>query len=521
MHYSWLSIVPPLIVIICAAYTQKLNIALIGGIIAAAIIASSGSPLETANLLGTRFWSQLIDIDKAYLYVFLISIGTLIALFNYTGCARAFAALISKRIRSAKAAQTSSIFISFLLFIDDYLSILTNGYVMLNLADRFGIARVKLAFLVHSLAGSVVILAPVSSWVATITTYLDQSGVSPIASNTTVVLTDPFYLYLRSLPFIFYSFLIIGSVLFIVRRSISFGPMQKYEEEAAAQAHHESEHTRITPQDNWAFLDLVLPLATLFLTVLLGIPIAGGFPSISFMEAVKQNNQTFLIMCIGAVLALLFGLALAHYRKTVKISAYPSLAAEGFDSMKTAIIMVFLAAVLGVMMKDDLHAGQFLAQEFLHTSSVAILPVLMFGTSLIIALAIGSAWGTMALLIPLAVPMVATLSQMPIPMHPDLLPLLAPVLGAIFSGAVCGNHISPLADVTIMSALSTGVTPLQHFYTQLPYAIPAMISTAFGFCLVGFLMHLSPALNGLISLGLSMILCLGMLEIANRFWKHK
>lgn len=519
MHYSWLSLLPPLVVIIGAAISGKLNTALLCGIISAALIATHASPLEAVSLLETRFWSQIIDIDKAYLYIFLISIGTMIALFNYTGCARAFAAILSKKIRTAKAAQTSAIFLSFLLFIDDYLSILTNGYVMLNLTDRFGIARVKLAFLIHSLAGSVVILAPVSSWVAAIITYLGQAGVSPIETGSTVVLSDPFYLYLSSLPFIFYSFLIIGSVIFIVQRNISFGPMHTYEKEAIPLKDAEPTIASTTPNESWAFLDLIVPLSTLCLTVMIGIPVAGGFPGISFMEAIKQNNQTFLIMCIGSILGLIAALLLAHYRGTAHKAAYPHLIKEGFDSIKSTIVMIFLAAVLGIMMREDLHAGQFLAEALLHSTSLVILPALMFLTSLITALAIGSAWGTMALIIPLAIPMVATLSQLPIPVHPGALMLLAPVLGAIFSGAVCGNHISPLADITIMSALSTGVTPLQHFYTQLPYAIPATISCAFGFILVGLLMGLPLALNGAISLGASMIVCLGMLEVANRLWK--
>lgn len=519
MHYSWLSIVPPLIVILGAALFHRLNLALLCGIVSAAIIATQFSPENSVILLINRFWSQIIDIDKAYLYVFLISLGTMIALFNFSGCASAFANILSKRIRTARAAQGASILLSFMLFIDDYLSILTNGFVMLNLTNRFGIARVKLAFLIHSLAGSVVILAPVSSWVAAITTYLGQAGISPLTHADTIVQTDPFYVYLKSVPFIFYSFLIIGSVIYIVSRSISYGPMHAYELEATAESQLQN-----TPKNNgytgeWAFLDLILPLAVLFFTVVIGIPIAGGYPSISFMDAIKQNNQTFLVMCIGSVLGLIVALLLAHYRKSVSITQYPALIAEGFDSMQSSIVMIFLAAVLGVIMREDLHAGEFLAQALLHSTSLALLPVLMFATSLITALAIGSAWGTMALIIPLAIPMVVSLSQLQSPVMLAALPLLTPVLGAIFSGAVCGNHISPLADITIMSALSTGVTPLQHFYTQLPYALPAIISCTIGFILVGILSSLPLALNGFISLGISMILCVGMIEFANWFWK--
>jgi len=519
MHYSWLSLLPPLVVIVIAALSRRLNIALLCGIISAALIVANGAPTDTALLLGTRFWSQIIDIEKAYLYLFLISIGAMIALFNYTGCARAFAGIILKRIRSARAAQTSSIFLSLMLFIDDYLSILTTGFVMTNITDRFGIARVKLAFLIHSFAGSVTILAPVSSWVAAITTYLGQAGVSPLVSANTIVLSDPFYVYLSTIPFIFYSFLIIGSVLYIIKRDISYGPMQAYEFESAKQIRPLTHQPETVPHSDWAFLDLVLPLATLFLTVLIGIPIAGGYPWVSFMEAIRQNNQTFLVMCLGGLIGLVVAFMLAHYRKTVSCNAYPALAKEGFISMKSSIIMILLAAVLGIMMREDLRAGEFLAQILLNATSLALLPALMYITSLITAIAIGSAWGTMALLIPLAIPMIATLSQLPAPIALSALPLLMPVLGAILSGAVCGNHVSPLADATIMTAVSTGVTPMQHFYTQLPYALPTIISCAFGFGLVGILMPLPLALNGVISLGCSMIMCLGMLEVGNKVWK--
>ncbi len=520
MEYSWLSLVPPLIVILITAYTHRLNMALLAGIGVAALIATHGSPTATFELIASRFWSQIIDIDKAYLYVFLISIGTLIALFNSTGCARAFASWIGKKIRSAREAQNASVLLSFLLFIDDYLSILTNGYVMHNLTDRYGVARVKLAFLIHSLAGSVVILAPVSSWVAAITTYLSEAGVNSTNNEATMVLTDPFYLYLKSVPFIFYSFLIIGSVIYIVQRKISFGPMQSYELEAKKNIIF-APNEKVLPTHSWEFLDLLLPIATLLTTVLIGIPLAGGFPRISFMDAIRQNNQTFLIMCIGGLLGLALGAYLAHRRKTLAYNEYPKLITEGFDSMKSTIILILFASALGILMREDLHTGQFLANLLLDFTTTSILPALLFFTSLITALATGSAWGTMALLIPLAIPMVTSLSQLPIPAHPNDLLLIAPALGAIFSGAVCGNHISPFADVTIMAAQSAGVTPIEHCYTQLPYAVPAILASILGFLALGYLTALPLWMSCLISLGLSMVLCFGMLEVANKLAKNK
>lgn len=518
MPLSWLSLVPPLIVICSAAILRKLNTSLFIGIVAAGLIAAQWAPVGAFTLVSERFWGRISDMDNLYLYSFLLIVGVIIALVNQTGGAVAFAHTITKRLRNSRAAQSSSMFLSLLLFIDDYLSILTVGHVMQPITDRFAIPRLKLAFLVHSLAGSIVILSPISSWVAAINAYLDQAGIGVEATEQVKVLADPFYIYLRTIPFIFYSFLIIGSVLFIVRANISFGPMEKHE--ASAQNPHTQQTHPDDEQTSGTIADLLLPIGILLFSVIIGIAYSGGYYLLggeySLLEAFKNNQNTFLIMFVAGILALSIGTLFGLMRNTLSLQELPPIATRGIQLMYEPVIMVFLASTLGILMKDDLQTGRYLAHLLLGSVSVNLLPVMFFFVSLLTTLATGSAWGTFALMILIAIQMLTSLLQVPIPTDPAVIPVLFPVLGAIFSGAVCGDHISPMSETTIMTATSTNVSPLEHAYTQLPYALPAVLCTALAFLISGYLINYSAWVNVSISLGISMGLCLAMLAVLNR-----
>ncbi len=159
----------------------------------------------------------------------------------------------------------------------------------------------------------------------------------------------------------------------------------------------------------------------------------------------------------------------------------------GFVVMYGAILMVILASILGTFLRQDLMTGTYLAYLFLGSIPYFLLPVMIFITSLVITLATGSAWGTFALMLPITVQMLISLFKLTPPVDPEAITILFPALGAIFSGAVCGDHISPFSETTVMTATSTGTTPLEHAYTQLPYAFPALISTLFAFVVAGLL----------------------------------
>ena len=491
MPYTWLSLLPPLIVIVSVLITRKINIALLFGILSAALIVAQGNLITMSSLTMHRTFEHLTDIDNIYLYIFLIAISSIITLFTHTGSATACAHIISKRVKTKRGAETSSILLSFLMSIDDYLSILTVGIVMRPLADRLAIARTRLAFLVHSLAGSVVILTPISSWTAAILSQLDQAGINLNSTQNSKILADPFFVYLNTLPFMFYSLFIIASVWFIVRKQLSYGKLHQHEQR--------TEKQKITPQrvemsahkNQHSLAELLVPLGFLLGSVIIGILYTGGYHLFggqhSFIDAFRYNNQTFFVMCISGCIAFAISCLMALRKRMLRIQEIPGIVIGGFILMYGAIQMVILASILGTFLQQDLMTGSYLAYLFLGSVPYFLLPVMIFITSLVITLATGSAWGTFALMLPITVQMLIALFKLTPPVDPEAITILFPALGAIFSGAVCGDHISPFSETTVMTATSTGTTPLNHAYTQLPYALPAIISTLLAFIVAGLL----------------------------------
>lgn len=537
---SWLVLLPPLAVLIAALATKRLNVSLIIGLICAGLIASNFEPWQTIRLIAQRIISQLTDLDNVYLYGFLILLGILISLLEYIGAATAFAHRLTTRLRSARSSQFASMLLSCALFIDDYLSCLTTGYVMRPIMDRFNIPRVKLAYLIHSLSGPIVILAPISSWVALITSQLEHAGISPDPAGTSRIFADPFYVYLRSIPYIFYSIILVISVWFIVKRNVSFGPMGKQEQIAHNTGNlfggkNPLATTTINLNTHGGSMwDLIIPLIILIITFVGGILWAGGYylfggPN-SFLQALQKNNQTAFALFIASIATLMIALIIGFARKRCSIDALKAITSNGISMMKSSVIMVFLASTLGIMLKSDLQTGNYLAQVLLGTISISLLPVLFYIIAIITALITGSAWGTIALLIPIGVQLVISLldAQLLSTLLEISLPtaianankeILFPVLGAIFSGAVCGNHISPIAETMIMSSNSAGCYPIDHAVTQFWYALPVILSAAISYLLVGFSMHYFGTPNLLICLGIGILFCLASLYAAHRLFK--
>ncbi|CAN5193708.1 Na+/H+ antiporter NhaC family protein [soil metagenome] len=529
MLNTWIVLVPPLCILLAVFFTKRLNLSLWAGLLAAALVAGNGSLISSLKILINRLWAQATDLDNLYLYAFLIILGIIICLLEYSGAALAFAQKLTHHLRSGKAAQTSTLWLSTSLFIDDYLSCLTSGYVMRSLTDKFNIPRAKLAYLIHSLSGPLVIMAPISSWIALITSQLENAGISNAAHAKTKILADPFYVYLQSIPYIFYSILLIVSVWFIVRRSISYGPMHAQELIAKqtgnlfggkAEIASKTAALLTNPGSAWG---LVIPILVLISSFVLGILWGGGYwllgGSYSFLEALQKNNQTSLMLLIASLITLAIAFAV-YYRTNGDMSGkqLSKIIFEGYSVMKTSIVMVFLASTMGIMLREDLQTGAYLAQALYSILSIALLPLLFYIISIITALITGSAWGTIALLVPIAVQMTTSLLAVPLPTTIESAFILIPVLGALFSGAVCGNHISPLAETTIMSASAAGCYPLDHSITQFWYALPAIICAGISFGLIGFLPW-SIALNFIVALGTGMVACGIIIVIANRLWK--
>lgn len=523
-HISWIVLLPPFIVLLLTAFTRRLLLSLSCGILSAGLIATHGSASGTFALITKRALNHLSKIDNIYLYAFLFAIGILVYLLEYTGSAQAFARLATRSIRSKRGAETASLLLSTTLFIDDYLSGLTVGCIMRPIADRFGVARQKLAYLVHSMASPLVILMPISSWIAMFVEYLTHSGVASTMeaeTNPVYVIADPLFIFFRSIPFIVYGIITVFATIMIVQKRISFGPMRICEREASHHPEgyvHPQGHLEIASKSSP--FDLIFPIGILVISFVLGVLYAGDFwlfgGKATVLESFKNNTQTFLILLISSICALTTNAFIAWRRKSLSIAALPSITRDGIKTMIPSVSMLILVSVLSDILSTDLGAGTYIAQLLLSALPTFLLPLTFFLVATLVSLILGTSWGTIGLLLPLAIPTIVSYAAVATPTAPSMLPLLFPVLGALFSGAVCGDHLSPISQTTVMVASACGVDPIEHARTQFFYGLPVIVSSALAFLLFGLLIPLGLTLNATISLASGIVACWALLKTCNK-----
>lgn len=514
MDATWVSLLPPLIVIIIMCITQRLNSSLAIGIAAAALITTNHNIYNAAKLCAQKCIEHISDSDNIYLYLLLIMISSLITLLTVTGSAAGCAQIIGKKMKSKRSVEGSSIALAFLLAIDDYLSILTVGFVMCPIADRLAVARTKLAYIMHALAGPLVIIVPISTWAAAVLVQLDNAGIN--MSSSAKIIAEPFYVYLKTIPFIFYSLIAVVSVCFVVYKRISFGLIGKEERDIIA---IKSEPLVATSKFKHSIVELLLPIGLLVGGVFVGILYSGGFYLLggnsSFVQAFRDNNETFFIFFISGSVSFCVSALLSMYKRMIVVQQLPAIIWEGFILMRSSIIMIMLASILGSFLRVELQAGNYVAALLLGKAPLFLIPVMVFVVSLAITLATGSAWGTFSLLIPIVTQMLISLLQLKTPLELSQINLLFPTLGALLSGAACGNHIAPFAETTIMTATSTGIEPLVHAKSQLSYAVPVLVGSLVSFVIVGLMSSSGLATSFFISFGAGLGVCVGILSVKN------
>jgi len=511
MELTWLSLVPPLVVIGAMFLIQQLNISLIIGIITAALIAAQGHPFPALALCMQKCVEHFSDVDVVFLYTLLIVVSSLIVLLTVTGSAAGCARIMSAKMKTARSGELATVLLGFLLSIDDYLSILTTGLVMGTMADRLAIVRTKLAYIIHALAGPLVIVVPISTWAAAVLAQLDTAGVNQ--SATSRIFADSFYVYITTIPFVFYSLFTVSAVWLVVATRIGFGAIGNAERRMSLGVIVDQQLQKDTTEHS--LIELLLPIGLLITGVFFGILYAGGYHLFGgthmFIEAFRYNNQTFLILLISSSVAFVSSIILSLYKKLFLISQLPSVVIEGFNLIKSSIVMVVLASILGSFLRLELQTGNYLAYLLLGKTPLFLIPVLLFLGSSLIALMTGSAWGAFAMLIPISTQMLIGLMGLNAPVSLEQIPLLFPVLGAVLSGAACGNHLSPFAETTFMTAASTGTDPIEHAKTQFLYAIPVIIGTLVSFIVAGLVVDRGLWHCFLISGGAGIITTIGLL----------
>ena len=526
MQTNWLVLIPPFLVLFTAFYTKRIISALLLGIFSAAFIATRFSPIETLQLTFTSLKDRAVDPINLYTFGFLILLGITLAVITHTGGALALGNLITKKLKKAKSAETASLLISSLLAIDDYLNCLTTGYVMRPLTDKFKIARIKLSFLVHSMTAPTTILIPFSTWAGYIIRQFMIAGITTDTNETILVNADPLITYFKTIPYIFYSFLMISTVWFIVRKSISFGLIGKHEKIARETGNLfggkeaiKSDIKVDVDENKISLLDFFIPILTLLTGFLIGVLYSGDFylfgGANSFVQAFRNSSIIPVLFYVGIVTTVVT-FAVGLIRKTIKPKDIFNLCKQGTLLTLSAILLIFLAWTFSSLLRDHLGTGKYLAGLISSGISFSFLPFMLFLVTAAVSIIIGSSWGTIALMLPIAVEVVTQMSGLQLPINLDSVCYLIPCLGAVFSGAVSGNHLSPIADVSIMTTTSTGAYHIEHVKAQFIYALPVFICTALAYLISGFITCENRLLNISVSFGIALIVCWTILKFLNK-----
>ncbi len=535
MNPSALVLVPPCLIFALALLTRNVLISLLVGILAAGLIATNFSVLPALGLVTSRLIEQtgIPDVlyhtgsyDKILMFGFLIFLGILIECMTFTGGLRIFTRALLKSLTTRRTAQMASLALSCCFFVDDYLSALMVGSIMRPITDHFKVPRAKLAYLLNSVSSPLAVLVPASSWVGMILTQLEASGVHKMAIPGSLIITDPFRLYLYIVPFLFYPILSIFAAWYVVTRNISYGLMHRYEEQSLRDGNLFGGKTELVMHkelpdsaQTGSIWDVILPLI-IFIIVCVTVLLATGhytlFGGTSSLSAAFMSGNSIFALCAGSVCATVMIALSITLKKTVTPSRLVSLSWQGFMLMKNSLIILWLAWTLSTMLQTDLHTGEYVARLLSNTLDLTLIPVIVFLASALTTASTGSSWGSIMLLMPLALPLIVKFLGNPPLVSLDDLYQIAPVIGALLSGAIAGSHLSPITDATVMASTSAQSYHLDHVQTQAGYSLAPLTGAALAFLCVGFL-HQSPFwLRCSVSLIVGLIACMVVIYMRSR-----
>ena len=527
---AW-SLLPPIVAIALALKTKEVYSSLFIGIVLGAVqyCISMGTGFEGFLVHLTNHTVGEGDDAKAYgmihclsdpwnvgILVFLVVLGSIVSLMNKAGGSAAFGRWASKHVKSKMGVQIATILLGILIFIDDYFNCLTVGSVMRPIAVRNGVTKEKLAYLIDSTAAPVCIISPISSWAAAVSGFV-SGGENGLA------------LFCKAIPFNFYAFFTIIFMFGIVLLGFDFKAMSKYDarlkewyertqggklDEVSDTKLHVVEHGvgaqkgEDSQKSKGSVSDLVIPIMMLIIFCMAGMVYSGGFFDaanenyLDFVEAFAASNASVGLV-IGSLASFILTVILFVSKKTLPFNDAMSSLIKGFEAMVPAILILTLAWTLKSM-TDSLGAAEYVSGVV--ASSAAglqqLLPAIIFIVAAFLAFATGTSWGTFGILIPIC-----------IAVFPEADPLRIISISACMAGAVCGDHISPISDTTIMASAGAECKHVHHVSSQLPYALTVAIASCLTFVVAGFTHSLGMVTSAIISWICGMILLGGALMV--------
>lgn len=472
------ALLPPIIAIVLALITKEVYSSLFVGIATGALLYSNGNFILSLKVAlfnkDGGLISKLSDSDNVGILVFLVILGVLVALMNKVGGSAAFGKWASKHIKTRTGAQLATMLLGIMIFVDDYFNCLTVGSVMKPVTDRHKISRAKLAYLIDATAAPICIIAPVSSWAAAVTSSVPED------SNI-----NGFSTFLRTIPYNFYALLTLAMILIIVLRKFDFASMKKHEANAmngdlfTTPDRPYKEDTEDTSDKKGKVIDLVFPVIVLITCCVIGMIYTGGFFSgESFIDAFA-NASASQGLVYGSVATLLITFIFYMSRGVITLKDFAECIPEGFKAMVAPILILTMAWTLSGM--TGLLGAKFYVRDLVASSAGSIsifLPAVIFVVAAFLAFATGTSWGTFSILIPIVCNVFS---------EPSMNNMLVISIAACLSGAVCGDHCSPISDTTIMASAGAQSSHVNHVSTQLPYAILVASVSVVGYLLIGLL----------------------------------
>ena len=473
VYSTFFSLLPPVIAIVLALNTKEVYTSLLVGIASGALLYANGN-LELA--LNTLFFNEdggmitkLSDSGNVGILAFLVMLGILVALMNKAGGSAAFGRWASTHIHSRAGAQFATLMLGVMIFVDDYFNCLTVGSVMRPVTDRQKVSRAKLAYLIDSTAAPICIIAPVSSWAAAVTSSV------PAGSGI-----NGFTMFLRTIPYNYYAVMTVVMSLFLIFTGAEFGPM-KLNEDNAKNGDLFTTADRPYGDDvddgsdtNGHVIDLIAPVLVLIAACIFGMVYTGGFfEGVDFITAFADCNASAGLV-LGSSIALLFTFVFYRVRSVMTFQDFAACIPEGFKAMVSPMLILSLAWTLSGM--TGLLGAKYYVANLLGNSAAALqylLPFIIFLVAVFLAFATGTSWGTFSILIPIVCHAFPNGE------------MLVVSIAACLSGAVCGDHCSPISDTTIMASAGAHCSHVNHVSTQLPYAITAAACSAVCYIITG------------------------------------
>ncbi len=487
MFATFWALVPPIVAIILALITKEVYSSLFVGIVVGGLFYSGFSFEGTlTHIFNDGFVAVLSDAYNVGILIFLVILGAMVCLMNRAGGSAAFGRFAKEKIKSRTGAQLATIALGVLIFIDDYFNCLTVGSVMRPVTDEHKVSRAKLAYLIDATAAPICIIAPISSWAAAVSGFVEGE--------------DGFSLFISAIPYNFYALLTIFMMVALVIMKIDFGSMKKYEDNALNGDIFSDSKTdageSVYVNMKGKVIDLVIPIITLIICCVIGMIYSGGFfEGAGFIEAFS-NCDASVGLALGSICALIITIIIYLIRKVLNFSDCMECIPAGFKAMVPAILILTFAWTLKAM-TDSLGAKEFVAAAMEQSagSLMNFLPAIIFLVACFLAFSTGTSWGTFGILIPIVVAVFSGSNH----------ELMIISISACMAGAVCGDHCSPISDTTIMASAGAQCKHVNHVSTQLPYALLVAAISFVTYIIAGFTQ------NAWISLPIGIVMTIAVL----------